>query len=681
MKGWMGTVLRVDLSSGRIEKEPLSPQLAANYVGGRGLATKLLYDELKIECDALTPENMLIFANGPLTMTGALSSGRYMVVTKSPLTGTICSSNSGGYFPGSFKAAGYDVIVFSGKADKPVYLWINDDSVEIRDAEHFWGMDTRETTRAIIRETHKEARVACIGPAGENLVRFAAIMNDGDRAAARSGVGAVMGSKNLKGVAVRGTKGVRVADPEKLMEATAIADHIKQSDLGIAFSEFGTPLFVDTMNAFNIMPTKNFQEGFFEEGDMINGAEIIDRTLVRPKSCYGCALSCGRSTRLPKNAKYQGRGEGPEYETCYSLGSNIMVGDLEALTKMNYICNEMGMDTMDAGTTLATIMELYEKGLVGQTDIGYPMKWGDADNCIQLLYQIAKGEGFGKIAAMGSRYIAKSYGAPEVSMTSKAQGFAGYHPRGMVGQGLLYATSPEGGNHTTGNTIQSEINGIPEPMDPLSPAEKPELVIKRQNETAFVDCCGVCVFPYMLMEEGTKVIASFYSAVTGVAHDEDDVRELGERVFNLERSFNCRLGFARREDALPQRLTHVPHTRGFGEGNTVPLEEMLDKYYQLRGWTPNGRPTAEALEKMGVSVIWVTIILTGPLRNYYKTAPTAKREYANVPEGATVEDLLRHYNLTSDKAHLMVVNRYKASLGTGLANGDEVKVIPLTAGG
>lgn len=600
MNGWMGTILRVDLTDGTVKKEPLNPKLARDYAGGRGLAVKILYDELKIDCDPLGPENMIIFINGPLTITGVLSSGRYMVVTKSPLTGTICSSNSGGYFPAAFKTAGYDAIIFTGKSEKPVYLWIDDDDVKLMDASGVWGLDTRESVEAIRKETHKDARIACIGPAGENLVRYAAVINDASRAAARSGVGAVMGSKNLKAVAVRGTKGVRVADPEELLRSTIIADHVKKADMGIAFGEFGTPLFVDTMNSNNIMPTKNFQEGFFEEGDDINGAEIIDNTLVRAKSCYGCPLNCGRNTRLPEDSKYKGSGDGPEYETCFSLGSNIMVGNLDALTKMNYICNEMGIDTMDAGTVVATIMELYDMGNVTEEDIGFPLKWGDADSCIKLLYMIARMEGFGKVAAMGGKYIADKYGAPEVFMGSKGQGFAGYHPRGMVGQGLLYATSPEGGNHTTGNTIQAEINSLPEPMDPLTGEGKPELVIMRQNETAFWECCGVCVFPYMLMDEGTEILAEFYSAVIGEEYGEDDVRKIGERVFNLERVFNHRLGFTRKDDTLPKRMTEEPHTEGIGEGNVVPLEEMLDRYYKLRGWTKDGVPTEEKLKELGI---------------------------------------------------------------------------------
>jgi len=438
---------------------------------------------------------------------------------------------------------------------------------------------------------------ACIGLSDQAP---AAIINDGARAAARSGVGAVMGAKGLKAVVVRGTGGVRVADPETLLKSTIIADHIKKADLGMAFAEFGTPLFVDVMNANNIMPTKNFQEGFFEEGDEINGAEIIDRTLVRSKACYGCALNCGRNTRLPEGGKYRGRGDGPEYETCYSLGSNILVGDLEALTKMNYICNETGLDTMDAGSTISALMELFEMGRVTEKEIGFPLVWGDADAAIRLLYMIASGEGFGREAGMGGAYVAEKYGAPEVFMGSKGQGFAGYHPRGMVGQGLLYATSPEGGNHTTGNTIQPEINGIPEPMDPLSPNGKAEMVIRRQNETAFIEACGVCIFPYMLMEEGTRIIAEFYCAVTGLEHTEDDVRKIGERIFNLEREFNRRLGFDGKDDTLPRRLTREPHGEGMGEGNMVPLEEMLEEYYRLRGWDTRGLPTPETLARLEI---------------------------------------------------------------------------------
>jgi len=267
---------------------------------------------------------------------------------------------------------------------------------------------------------------------------------------------------------------------------------------------------------------------------------------------------------------------------------------------MNYICNETGLDTMDAGSTISALMELFEMGRVTEKEIGFPLVWGDADAAIRLLYMIASGEGFGREAGMGGAYVAEKYGAPEVFMGSKGQGFAGYHPRGMVGQGLLYATSPEGGNHTTGNTIQPEINGIPEPMDPLSPNGKAEMVIRRQNETAFIEACGVCIFPYMLMEEGTRIIAEFYCAVTGLEHTEDDVRKIGERIFNLEREFNRRLGFDGKDDTLPRRLTREPHGEGMGEGNMVPLEEMLEEYYRLRGWDTRGLPTPETLARLEI---------------------------------------------------------------------------------
>jgi aldehyde:ferredoxin oxidoreductase len=245
-------------------------------------------------------------------------------------------------------------------------------------------------------------------------------------------------------------------------------------------------------------------------------------------------------------------------------------------------------------------MELYEMGYIGVKDVSFPLTWGDADNCIKLIYMIARGEGFGMEAALGGKHLAEKYGAPDLFMGSKGQGLAGYHPRGMVGQGLLYATSPEGGNHTTGNTIQHEINGIPAPMDPMRPEGKAEMVISRQDETAFVESCGVCVFPYMLMEEGTEIIAEFYSAVVGVDHTEDDVRKIGERIFNLERLFNQRLGFARKDDILPRRLTQEPHGDGIGEGNVVPLEEMLERYYKLRGWSGEGVPRGEKLKELGL---------------------------------------------------------------------------------
>ncbi|MCX6065143.1 MAG: aldehyde ferredoxin oxidoreductase family protein, partial [Chloroflexi bacterium] len=509
----MGTILRVNLTTGEIKREALDPELAHMYIGARGLGTKILYDELDIHCDPLSPENILIFINGPLSMTLGLSSGRNTVVTKSPLTGTICSSNAGGYFPGAFKTAGYDAIIFTGKAASPVYLSINDDKVQLKDATPYWGLSCVETDHALKQTVNprqrSETKTSCIGPAGENLVRFAGIANDGHRLAARSGVGAVMGSKNLKAIVMRGTQGIKIAEPEEILRSNVIADHIKTMDLGLVFEEFGTPLFVDVLGAVNAMPTQNFRAGFFEDGDLISGAAMYDRTIIRKKGCVACALNCARNTRLPADSKYQGHGDGPEYESLYSFGSNLLINDIDAVTKMNYICNEMGMDTIDAGVTLSALMELYEMGLITEKEIGFPLEWRDADASIRLLEMIAHGDGFGQEAGRGGRYLAEKYGAPQVFMGSKGQGFSAYHPRAMVGQGLLFATSPEGGNHTTGNTIQREINGIPEPMDPLTPEGKPALVKKNQDETAFIESLGLCVFPYMFLENGLEVFTDF----------------------------------------------------------------------------------------------------------------------------------------------------------------------------
>ncbi len=602
--GWMGTILRVNLTTGEIKREATDLEKARMYVGSRGLGTKILYDELDIHCDPLSPENMLIFINGPLSMTLGLSSGRSDVVTKSPLTGTICSSNAGGYFPAAFKTAGYDAIIFTGRAEKPVYLFINDDTAVLKDATAYWGMSTVETDHALKQTVNpkqrSETKTSCIGPAGENLVLFAGIANDGHRLAARSGVGAVMGSKNLKAIVARGTKGIKIAEPEEILRSNIMADHIKTTELGVVFEEFGTPLFVDVLGAVNAMPTQNFRAGFYEDGDLIGGAAMYDRTIVRKKGCVACALNCARNTRLPSDSKYKGHGDGPEYESLYAFGSNLLVNSIDAVTKMNYICNEMGMDSIDAGVTLSALMELYEMGLISQAEIGFSLEWGDADACIRLLEMAAHAEGFGKEVGRGGRYLAEKYGAPQVFMGSKGQGFSAYHPRAMVGQGLLFATSPEGGNHTTGNTIQREINGIPEPMDPLSPVGKPALVKKNQDETAFIESLGLCVFPYMFLENGLEVFTDFYNAVIGEKYSMVETYRMGERVFNLERMFNVRLGFSRKDDSLPPRLTDEPHPEGIGEGNVVPLQIMLDEYYALRGWTADGIPTPEKLRELGI---------------------------------------------------------------------------------
>ncbi len=395
MKAWHGRILRINLTNKTSTVETVSQEFAAKYLGGRGWAIKYLMDEMDAKVDALSPENMMIFATGPLTGTAAPTGNRYMVVAKSPLTGALTNSNSGGFFPTEMKKTGYDLFIFEGKADKPVYLWINDDEVEIRSAEHLWGKNVPETEDALLLETHPKAKVACIGQAGENLVLFASIMNDKHRAAGRSGVGAVMGSKNLKAVVVKGSKTVEIADSEGMdqicREMSKTVGNVMKA--GGAMRVYGTSYVPPITNEMGILPTRNFQSGQFEGILGITGDVINEKYLKKPKPCFRCPIACGRDTKVD-DPKYGGEGEGPEYETIAAYGSACGVDNMAAIIKANYLCNEYGLDTISAGMTIACAMEMAEKGFIPQETIGFELKFGDPDAMIELTHQLAAREGF-----------------------------------------------------------------------------------------------------------------------------------------------------------------------------------------------------------------------------------------------------------------------------------------------
>ena len=494
--GYMGRILRVNLEKGSVDDEPLNREWARDFVGGRGLGMRYLFEEVDPACDPMGPENKLIMMTGPLTGTSAPTGARYMVMTKSPLTGAVTCSNSGGHFPAMLKKTGIDGIVFEGCASEPVYLYVTEKSAELRLANHLWGKDTHQTTDILKEETDRRAKVACIGPAGEKGVLFAGIMNDKDRAAGRSGVGAVMGVKRLKAVVVLGDKKVPLADPDAFQGLVkTYLSRFKESfmDQPPPLRTYGTAITViGTQNA-GVFPTRNFQEGTFEKWEDIGGEALTEKFLVKPAACFSCPIACGRVTRIAEGP-YQGEGEGPEYETVYALGSNCGVGDLAALTKANYICNEMGMDTISMGATLACAMEMYEKGILSESQIGRPLPFGDAEGLVEMCRKTAFMEGFGKELAMGSLRLATAYGCPDLAVVSKGQEFAGYDPRGEKGMGLAYATSNIGATHMRGDPAYIELLGVPMLIDPLTLDGKARLVKDWQDVFALIDSVGLCVF-------------------------------------------------------------------------------------------------------------------------------------------------------------------------------------------
>jgi len=608
MFGWRGKVLVVDLSTRKIKEDILDPKVAKEYIGGRGLGIYYLNQLADPNCDPFSPENVLIMATGPLTGTGAPTGARYMVMTKSPLTGAITCSNSGGLFPTELKRSGYDAIVFKGRSAVPLYLWIEQGKAELCAADHIWGKNTHETTDMLLAETHAKAKVACIGPAGEKQVLFASIMNDRHRAAGRSGVGAVMGSKNLKAVVVRGKDKIKLADKERFKTFNKeildrFKEDVKKAPLGLTVN--GTAGVVVATQNFGVLPTKNWQQGTFDGWENIQGERLTKEFLVKNSSCYGCPIGCGRRTKV-EVPEFAGEGEGPEYETVYAMGSNCMIDNLAAITKANYICNELGMDTITMGATIACAMELVDRGYLSEEEIGRSLKWGDAQALVELTRMTGLCEGFGTKLAEGSYRLASRYGHPELAIVSKKQEFPGYEPRGAQAMGLAYATSPIGGSHMRGDPAYFELFGIPEPVDPHEWKGKAKLTKSFQDLSAIIDSAGLCIFFAVrnLTEKQLNVpptgILEYLNAATGANYTLDELMQAGERIITAERLFLSKAGFSRKDDSLPERLTHEPMPAGPAKGMVCHLQEMLNEYYQEQNWTSDGIPNENRLKELGL---------------------------------------------------------------------------------
>jgi aldehyde:ferredoxin oxidoreductase len=613
MYGWTGTILRANLSARTVSKEPLRADWARDYIGGRGLGAKYLLEEVDPQVDPFSSENKLLFVTGPLTGTNASCGARYMVVTKGPLTNAITTSNSGGHWAAELKAAGYDMIIVEGRASTPCYLWIYDDQVEIRDARHLWGRTVWETEEHLRTELAvPDAIVSSIGPAGEKLVRFACIMNDLHRAAGRSGVGAVMGSKQLKAIAVRGTGGVRIADPRAYMEAHwVMKTKLRESAVtsqGLPIS--GTEVLVNVINEHGALPTRNHQEAVFDQAEDISGETLTETRLVSNKACFACTIACGRVTTLPGEAagkysvtthphNWKIAGEGPEYEAAWAMGAECGVGDLDALIKANWLCNELGMDAISFGATVAAAMELYQKGVVSQNDTQIPLDFGSSEALIAMAEKTAYREGFGNELAEGSKRMTEKFGRPELFMGVKGQEFAAYEARAIQGMGLGYATSNRGACHLKAYTVAPEILGLPRKMDPRATEGKAEITKLFQDATATVDATGLCQF--LTFGIGLEEILPQLSAATGVTYTLEDLLKIGERIWNLERLWNERAGFTSKDDTLPKRILEEPLPSGPAKGQVNKLGEMLPEYYQLRGWTTDGRITQEKLKELGLA--------------------------------------------------------------------------------
>ncbi|MDW5299681.1 MAG: aldehyde ferredoxin oxidoreductase family protein [Sedimentibacter sp.] len=601
MKGYTGKLVRVNLSNKSIKVEKLNMEYAKDYFGGRGLGSKYLCEEIDPQIDALSPENKLIFMTGPVTGTYATCAGRFNVIAKAPLTGTIGASNSGGHFGPELKFAGYDGIIFEGKANSPVYLHISDDLIELKDASHIWGKNVNETTDMLLAENEEDARVACIGPAGEKLVLFAAVMNDRDRAAGRSGLGAVMGSKNLKAVVVRGTNGVGVADALQFNKACQdVREKVLANGVtgkGGGLQTYGTEVLVNILNGIDALPTNNWQSSRFEDADKISGEFLTENYLVRNRACFACPIGCGRVIKIP-DGKYKGIVAGPEYEAGWSYGASCGINDINEIDKANHVCNMLGLDPITMGATIACAMELYQKGYLTKDELGEELEFGDAQAILKWTEKTGYREGFGDELALGSYRLAEKYGHPEFSMTVKKQEMPAYDGRAIQGMGLSYATSNRGGCHVRGYLTSTEVLGIPIKTDPLKTEGKAALLKLFQDLTAVVDSSDICLFTTFAI--GLPEISSLLNATLGIEMSDEEILKAGERIWNLEKIFNLEAGFTREDDLLPKRLLTEPVTSGPSKGKVTELEVMLDEYYSVRGWDEYGVPTEEKLEELGL---------------------------------------------------------------------------------
>ena len=614
---WTEKILRVNLTQGKVAPEPLNMDWAMQYLGQRGLASKYLTAEIDPRCDPLDPGNKLIMTTGPLTGTSASTAGRYSVVTKGPLTGAIACSNSGGFLGAELKNAGWDMIIVEGRAKSPVYLYVENETAEIVPADEIWGRSVWETD-AILHRKYQDPllRIATIGRAAERGCLYAAIVNDLHRAAGRSGVGTVMASKNLKAVAVRGTRGVgNLKDPARFLRNVSAAKKVLANSAvtGKGLPTYGTQVLMNVINEVGALPTCNGTAVQFEGAKDISGEAMREprKTDHRPNlttnaGCFACTIACGRISTIDRGhftisnkPEYWGASGGLEYEAAWALGTDTGVSDLDALTYANFLCNEDGMDPISFGATVAAAMELYKMGALTKADTGgLELTFGSAAALVRAAELTARGEGFGLELGLGSKRLCTKYGHPEFSMTVKGQEFPAYDPRGIQGMGLTYATSNRGACHLRSYTVSSEILGLPVKTDPLATEGKAELVKTFQDVTAAVDSTGLCVFStfaWSLEDIAPQLDAACKGEWTAAR-----LIETGERIWNLEREFNNAAGFTKQDDTLPDRILKEPAGTGPAKGRVNNLAEMLPEYYKLRGWTEDGAPTAATRQRLGL---------------------------------------------------------------------------------
>ena len=602
MNGWTGQCLRVNLTQDNYKLEEVPRQLMEKYLGGRGLGAKVLSDDVDPQVDPLSADNKLIFVSGPLVGTGAVTGASCNVVTKSALSGTIACAKLRGHFGAELKYAGLDMIIVEGKAESPVILSIIDDKVSIRPALEYWGRTTSET-EALFKKNmpdkwaSRDTYLLSIGPAGEKLVPLANIINDGFLSVGGAGIGAVMGSKNLKAIAVKGSHSVTVADGNRFGQTvTTLINKLNNAPLtSQSMTAWGSAFFVGLCNQKGILPFKNFQRSAFEESKSVGTETLAKAFALRARGCFACPIACIKKTDV-SNPLFKGKGMAPTYLAIGALGLNCGITDLTTIGMANMICAEMGLDPIAAGGTLATAMEMEEKGIVSKETLKLELRFGQGEDLLQALTLMATKKGHAKRIGIGAQALAEEYGNPQLFMGVKGIPMAPFDPRAIQGMGLHFATSNYGPHHLYAYTFIDEVLNVHSQEDPWMTAGKPELVKRYQEITAVMDSLGLCNWPLMGLKFNNFV--PMVNSALGTGFKADDLLLIGERIWNTERLFNIKAGIDGSYDTLPERFIKESIPDGPAAGQISKLSEMIGNYYHLRGWDAHGRPGSEILKTL-----------------------------------------------------------------------------------
>jgi len=598
--GYFGRLLRVNLSNQTIKDETIPEKILIDFIGGRGLGSKILFDELPAGTEPLAPSNILMFLTGPLTGINAPATSRFSIVSKSPLTGTVGGCSAGGHFGVDLKSSGYDVLLVEGKSENPCYILIENNKAEIRDASALWGKSTPETTEILKSVSDPKAGIACIGTAGEKQVLMASIMNETNHAAGRGGLGAVMGSKKLKAVVVSGNNKTPVADQAIVDEAAKkwrifIGEAPLTKDI---LKEYGTPALVKVINHYGTFPARNFNEGVFNDAESISGETFKELYFVARKPCAGCPIACARITQTPER-----EGKGPEFETIWSFGALCGVNDLESVIHANYNCNESGIDTISAGNAIACAMELSEKGFLSEEAksqirglLSHDLKFGDAEAIVKFSKEMGIAEGFGATLGLGAARMAEKFGHPEIAMHVKGLELPAYDPRGLHGMSITLATNNRGGCHLRSYLVSTEALSTPFGINRFSSNGKAGLAMLYQDLTATIDSMVACLFTSFALNP--DLYAKLVGSVMGIEMSGQELLKAGERIWTIEKLFNLREGKSRADDTLPVRLLEEPFKSGLSKGYKIEFQSLLNEYYNVRGWNHEGIPAKEKLAEL-----------------------------------------------------------------------------------